>query len=100
MEVHSTHTYIGKGLGLVYRNTTNQGDPCPLHKKPRGKGGGHTGQHATKPQGPTEPIHKRSNTPPQSNRRGHERLDDLNSVKTEEGSPLVKMSAYCEAVGT
>jgi hypothetical protein len=30
MEVHSTHTYIGKGLGLVYRNTTNQGIPCPL----------------------------------------------------------------------
>jgi hypothetical protein len=36
MEVHDTHTYIGKGLELVYRNTTNQGVPCPLHKKPRG----------------------------------------------------------------
>jgi hypothetical protein len=52
MEVHSTHTYIGKGLGLVYRNTTNQGDPCPLHKKPGGRAAAIQTKHATKPQRP------------------------------------------------
>jgi hypothetical protein len=50
MEVHSTHTYIGKGLGLVYRNTTNQEVPCPLHKKPRG-GGGRSARYITNPKG-------------------------------------------------
>jgi hypothetical protein len=49
-EVHSTHTYIGKGLGLVYRNTTNLGDPCPLHKKPKGGG-----RPAIKPGAPQTP---------------------------------------------
>jgi hypothetical protein len=46
MEVHGTHTYIGKGLELVYRNTTNQGVPCPLHKKPSG-GAAEQAKHTT-----------------------------------------------------
>jgi hypothetical protein len=51
MEVHNTHTYIGKGLGLVYRNTTNQGVPCPLHKKPRGGAVAEQARHTTNPKG-------------------------------------------------
>jgi hypothetical protein len=51
MEVHSTHTYIGKGLRLVYRNTTNQGVPCPLHKKPRGGAAAEQARHTTNPKG-------------------------------------------------
>jgi hypothetical protein len=37
IEMHSTHTYIGKGVGFVY--TPIKGDPCPLQKKPKGKAG-------------------------------------------------------------
>jgi hypothetical protein len=51
MEVHNTHTYIGKGLGLDYRNTTNQGVPCPLHKKPRGGAAAEQARHTTNPKG-------------------------------------------------
>jgi hypothetical protein len=51
MEVHNTHTYIGKRLELVYRNTTNQGVPCPLHKKPRGGAAAEQAKHTTNPKG-------------------------------------------------
>jgi hypothetical protein len=37
MEVHSTHTYIGKRLELVYRNTTNQGVPALYTRNPEGE---------------------------------------------------------------
>jgi hypothetical protein len=40
---------MGKGLGLVSRNTTNQGDPCPLHKKTRGVRPAIEARHATNP---------------------------------------------------
>jgi hypothetical protein len=36
MEVHNTRTYIDKGLGLVYRNTPNQGDPWPYTRNLEG----------------------------------------------------------------
>jgi hypothetical protein len=49
MEVHSTHTYIVMGIELVYRNSTNQVDPCPLHEKPRGRAAAIQAKHATEP---------------------------------------------------
>ena len=42
-----------------------------------------------------------ANTPPQSDREPLRTFRlVLNSVKTDDGRPLVKMSAYCDVVGT
>ena len=79
---------------MVYRISTNQGIfayPINISTKP-----GHGIRPGAQPTwaGPTGLI-LLSNMPPQSDRQPlHTFRLDRNSAKTEEGSPLVKTSAY------
>jgi len=79
---------------MVYRISTNQGILAyPINKSIKPSRGNRPGAQPTWA-GPTGLI-LLSNMPPQSDRQPlHTFKLDRNSVKTKEGSPLVKMSVY------